>query len=1011
MHPQPALADRESIREKTDQLLVERLKAAFWVILLALGLYALRDVRLMWAEVPQLYMIKLIEIAALVAVRLRLRDPRIWPRAVPLAVLTVSSIYVMTAASAILRHDITSTPLAFTVMAIASAALLPWGVRAQLASVVVAGAVLLWNMYTVTGSHTATFGYPAVAMAVALIASLYVAYELQRYRIAIEERTLALHASEELLRQSEQHFRSLIEQGRDLITVVDVDGTIRYQSPSITRITGYGAEDLVGTNIFGLIHTDDHAEALTGFMRRVTHVGDEEPLLIRVRHTNGSWRLMETLASTLPEGSSLGPVVINSRDVTERQQAEVALRQSEERYRELLENATDMVYTHDLEGHFTSMNAAAERLIGYTRAEACARSIADIVAPEHLETAMQAAFRQLAGESLPPYELDIITKDGRRLPVEVNTRLIHRDGVPVGVQGIARDVTARKRVEAQLQQAKDAAEAANRAKSEFLANVSHEIRTPMNGILGMTELALHTDLSSEQRECLDMVKESADYLLSVINDILDFSKVEAGKLDLDPIDFRLSQMLDDTLKPLAVRASQKGLRLTSSVNPALPNLLVGDDGRLRQVLVNLVGNAIKFTEAGDVMVEVGFAECDMPTAECGEGQPGMRIPQSAVDLHFSVRDSGVGIPPQKQELIFGAFAQADGSMARRYGGTGLGLTISSQLVELMGGRMWVESTVGCGSTFHFTVRLRAQTPNAHDVPPELSYLRGLRVLVVDADNANGRVLVDMLRMWQMDPTALDHGPAAPPLMQRASDEGAPFAVALIAVDQPGLDGVALIKQIQQHPTISAITLMALTSEERVGDAGRCQHFGVAACLRRPAQREELLRAFLLALGAPPDQSAETHAAVGVAEPATRSVPLQHDERRLHILLAEDNAVNQKLAVRLLEKRGHCVVVAPNGARAVALWEQQPFDVVLMDVQMPEMDGFEATAVIREREQRSGAHVPIIAMTAHAMKGDEARCLAAGMDGYVSKPVDAGKLLAIIEGATGDSAAAVGDGSV
>jgi PAS domain S-box-containing protein len=673
-----------AIRERTDQLLVERLRAAFWVILVALGLYALRDVRLMPAQAPSLYLIKLIEIGALVAVWWGLRHRRTWPRAVPVAVLTVSSIYIMTAASAILRRDLASTPLAFTVLALASAALLPWGLRAQLASVVVAALAMLWNVYAVAGTHHAAIDYPAVAMAVASIASLYVAHELQRHRVVIEERTRALHASEE-------HFRSLIEQARDLITVVDLDGTIRYQSPSICRIAGYGRDELLGKTVFDLIHPDDHAAALTGFTRRVTHVGDEEPLLIRVRHKNGSWRVMETLASTLPAGSSLGPVVINSRDVTERQQAEAALRESEARYRELFTNATDIVYTHDLDGNFTSINSAAERVTGYTLEEARTRSIPDIVAPLHLDRAVRATLRQLAGETIPPYELDIVTKDGRCLPIEVNTRLIYEDGRPVGVQGIARDIAARKRVEAELQRAKDAAEAANRAKSEFLANVSHEIRTPMNGIIGMTELALSTELTAEQREYLDMVKDSAHALLGIINDILDFSKIEAGKLDLMPTELVLCESLAATMQTLAVRARQQQLELTWEVSAAVPDRLVGDAGRLRQIVINLVGNALKFTPAGGKVA----LHVDTESASATE-----------VTLHFTVSDTGIGIPAEKHRVIFEAFAQADGSSARRYGGTGLGLAISSQLVAMMGGRIWVESVVGAGSTFHFTGRFR-----------------------------------------------------------------------------------------------------------------------------------------------------------------------------------------------------------------------------------------------------------------------------------------------------------------
>ncbi|MBI4517037.1 MAG: PAS domain S-box protein [Deltaproteobacteria bacterium] len=976
---------RPPLRERTDRLVAERFNAVFWVMLFALALYAVRDIRLMRAELWHLYLIKLIEVGILATVRLALQRPANWPRAVPLTVLAVSSLYAMTAGSAIVRGDVTSTPLAFTVVALASAALMPWGLTAQLLSVLAAAAALLWNLVSVTGNHSAVIGYPAVALAIAWVASLYVTFELDRNRAAIDARDSALrtseeryrlmaenandiifrctpegrllyvspacrqllgyepdelvgrsltelghpeelagagralnalqsarsitgsfrtrrkddsyvwievtgrgvraasdgavqeivavardvtarHDAEEALRRSERSFRALIENASDLITVVEADGTIRYQSPSGARLMGHPAEAMVGHNIFEFVHADDHEHALNGFTRRLTGVGDEQPLLIRLRHRDGSWRLVETLATALPEGSSFGPVVINSRDVTERQRVQAALRESEERFRELFENASDMVYTQDLNWNFTSINRAAERLTGYTQEEALAANARDIVAPEHIARAIEATRRKLAGEPSSAYELDLLHKDGHRLTVELHSRIIYQDGQPVGVQGIARDITARKRAEAELQRAKDAAETANRAKSEFLANVSHEIRTPMNGILGMTDLVLHTGLTVEQREYLELVKSSGDSLLALLNDLLDFSKIEAGKLELEGIPFDLRECVERTLLPLAAQARHKELTLSCRLDQGLPAHLIGDPGRLRQILVNLIGNAIKFTQpGGEITVEVAGT------------QPPASSLQPLVQLRFAVHDTGIGIAADKHEAIFNAFEQADGSTTRKHGGTGLGLAICKQLVSMMGGRIWVESAPGRGSTFRFTAALAAAVEAT--APP------------------NGR----------------------------------------------------------------------------------------QAAVRNPQS----------AIGGP-------------------------QSKRLRVLVAEDNPVNRKLIVRLLEKRGHEVLTATNGGEAVAAHAAEAVDLVLMDVQMPEMDGLEATAEIRRREQsydRQSAiespqsemvnaqstirntkarRVPIIAITAHAMKGDEQRCLAAGMDAYISKPVDAAKLFELIE---------------
>jgi PAS domain S-box-containing protein len=656
-------------------------------------------------------------------------------------------------------------------------------------------------------------------------------------------------------------------------------------------------------------------------------------------------------------------------EIAVRSRTEESRRQSFELLTLLLDSIPEGVYGIDLQGNCTFCNPSCVRLLGFQdAADLLGKNMHNLIhhtRPDGTAYPLEQchiyeAFR--CGRGTHVDDEVMWCPDGSSFPAEYWSHPMLRDGKIMGTVVTFVNITERKRAESVLHNARQAAEAASRAKSEFLANMSHEIRTPLNGVIGMTDLALDSHPEAQQREYLEIIKSSADSLLTVINDILDFSKIEAGKMDLDVTDFNLRNCLEEALRPMALRADEKGVELLCDIAPNVPEIVQGDPARLRQVVLNLVGNAIKFTPAGEVAVRLRIEDGDNDTGT----------------VHFTVLDTGIGIALEKREAIFSPFTQADTSTTRKYGGTGLGLTISGRLVSMMGGRIWVESEVGQGSQFHFTMQLKAVANQpASGSPVAWERLRGTRVLIVDDNATNRRILRGLLEGWGMRASEVESGQQAVTGLLSARTAGDPHQLILTDMHMPNMDGFGLIEKIRNIPAISTTAIMMLTSAGHRDDVRRCTELGITSYLLKPIRKWELLAAMVKALG--DGESSAQPILIALPKPET-------PEQALRILLAEDSKVNQTVAIRTLEKMGHSVMVANNGCEALALLADYSFDLLLMDVQMPEMDGLTATKKIRDAERQGRPHTPIIALTAHAMKGDRERCLEGGMDGYVSKPI-------------------------
>lgn len=765
------------------------------------------------------------------------------------------------------------------------------------------------------------------------------------------------------VRKAEDESDRMFTNSIDLQCVVGFDGFFHRVNPMFTKLLGFTEEELLTSPIMDFVHPDDRASTQAA-ITEVAEGADVVEFENRTRCKDGSYRWTEWSAPASREEDQC--LYALGRDITDRKIMEDAVLASEARFKTLFEHTPEAVVIVDLEsGLFTDANQNATDLFLLDRESLLKVGPVELSPPyqpngrSSAEMAREKILEAIAGE-FTVFEWIHLRDDGTTVPCEV--RLVPMpDPARQTVRASVTDITWRKEAEQELKAAKEAAEAANRAKSEFLANMSHEIRTPMNAVIGMTEMVLDMELPEIQREYLQTVLSSAESLLSIINEILDFSKIEAGKLQLEIIPFSLREFLGDSMKSLALRAHAADLELAWQVDPDVPDSYLGDTTRLRQIIVNLVGNSIKFTESGEIVLQVSLDQSG----------------SNSTKLQFSVRDTGIGIAPERLGAVFETFQQADSSTTRRFGGTGLGLAICSRLVELMNGTIWVESQLGEGATFFFTCEFETG-PDPAPVP-DISALAGMPVLVVDDNETNRQILEQTLSKWKLDVSLAANAIEAIGTLQNQHAAGSPISLVITDLHMPVMDGFDLTEKIRQTPGCEDNRIVMLTSGAGKFDAERSEELGIRQTLLKPVKPSELLNAIFQTLALRPEEDQAAAMPSAPKETTPQIGPL-------NVLLAEDGPANQKLAVALLERWGHTVTIANNGKEAVDASQAESFDLILMDVQMPEMDGLEATRRIRQLESASEKHVPIIAMTAHAMAGDRDKCLESGMDNYLSKPV-------------------------